>query len=252
MIKKIALLIFISLVIQSCATKKDILLYQDAVEGGQEKINFLPSKVQINDILYIRVAAIIPESVEPFNINLNTSNSTNVSTLKLQGYLVSELGTIVFPILGTVKVQGLTTLETQNLIAKMLNDNGLVKEPTVSVRIVNSKVTVLGEVNVPGTYSFDEQSISLSQAIGYAGGLTINGVRKDVLLIREVDGVRTYTHLDLTKSDWFKGPYFYVKQNDVIIINPNGPKIMTSGYLGNVGSVLGVVSIGLTLLLLLK
>jgi polysaccharide biosynthesis/export protein len=252
MIKKIFLLIIISLIIQSCANKKDLLYYQNVVEGSQDKINFLSTKVQINDILYIKVSAIIPESVEPFNINMNTTNSNNPSTLRLLGYLVTEDGEIVFPILGNLKVKGLTPLEIQKNIAKLLNDSGYVKDPTVSVRIVNGKVTVLGEVNVPGTYSFDEQSISFNQAIGYAGGLTINGVRKDVLLVREVDGLRTYTHLDLTSSDWTKTPYAYVKQNDVIIVNPNGPKIMTSGYLTNIGSVLSVFSIGLTLFLLFK
>ncbi|WP_333600046.1 polysaccharide biosynthesis/export family protein [Flavobacterium sp.] len=238
--------------IQSCASKKDLLYYQDLQDNSQDSISYLSNYVQINDILFIKVSALIPESVEPFNILVNASGNINIETYKVQGYLVAQDGTIAFPVLGTLNVAGKTILDVQNMIAKTLNDNGYIKNPTVSVRVINSKVTVLGEVRSPGTYSFSEQNISLNQAIGYAGDLTINGVRKDVLLIREINGTRTYIHLDLTASTWFNGPYYYVKQNDVIIVNPNGPKVMSSGYLNSLGSILGIVSFGITLILLLK
>jgi polysaccharide export outer membrane protein len=206
---------------------------------------------QINDILYIKVDALVPESATPFNLNLQTP-TLNAETIKIQGYLVSQEGTITFPILGELKVAGKSTIELQQMLSKMLNDKGYIKDANVNVRVINGKVTVLGEVNHPGTYSFDEQNISLNQAIGYAGDLTINGQRKDVLLIRESNGTRTYIKLDLTSSNWFDSPYYYVKQNDVIIVNPNGAKVMTSGYLTNLGSVLGFLTFGLTLYLILK
>lgn len=253
MTKKIFLLIICSLIIQSCANKKDILYYQDIEKNSQNQIQYFASKIQVNDILYIKVSSLIPESDEPFNFqSASLSGNINIITLKLQGYLVLEDGTIAFPVLGNLKVKGLSLVEVQEMICKMLKDKGYLKEPTVTVRVINSKVTILGEVSAPGTYSFEEQTISLNQAIGYAGGLTMNGVRKDILLIREVDGVRTYTKLDLTKSDWFSGPYYYVKQNDIIIVNPNGPKILTSGYVTSFGAIMGVVSFGIGLLLLLK
>ena len=175
-----------------------------------------------------------------------------MEAIKIQGYLVSQEGTITFPVLGELKVAGKSTIELQQMLTKTLNDKGYIKDANVNVRVINGKVTVLGEVNRPGTYSFEEQNISLNQAIGYAGDLTINGIRKDVLLIRENNGTRTYIKLDLTSSSWFTSPYYYVKQNDVIIVNPNGAKIMTSGYLGNIGSILSILSIGVTLFLLLK
>lgn len=250
--KKIVLLLFFMFLIQSCASKKDILFYQDVNENYQTNIQYFPSKIQVNDILYIKVISLIPESVEPFNIQLGASNNINIPLLKLQGYLVSEEGTIMFPVLGSLKVKGITTIEVQDMISKLLIDNGYIKNPTVITRIINSKVTVLGEVTSPGTYNFEEQTISLNQAIGYAGGLTINGVRKDVLLIREIDGVRTYTKLDLTKSDVFNGSNYYVKQNDVIIINPNGPKVLTAGYISSFGAVMGILSFGIGIFLLLK
>jgi polysaccharide export outer membrane protein len=252
MIKKLFFLLIASLFIQSCASKKDILYYQDIKTESQDNISYLTNKVQVNDILYIKVAALISESAEPFNIQMSALGNINIETYKIQGYLVSQKGTITFPILGDINVAGKSTEEIQDLLAKMLKDNGYIKDATVSARIINSKVTVLGEVKVPGTYSFDEQNISLNQAIGFAGDLTINGVRKDVLLIREINGTRTYVRLDLTSSEWFNGPYYYVKQNDVIIVNPNGPKVLTSGYLNNIGSIVGLLSFFVTVLLLLK
>ena len=252
MIKKIFLLL-LSLTILSCANKKDILYYQDLNNGSQEYINYLASTIQINDILFIKVSALIPESAEPFNLQIgNYGNNINIETYRIQGYLVSQEGTIVFPILGTINLAGKTTSEAQASIAKMLSDGGYIKEPTVSVRVINSKITVLGEVKTPGTYNYDEQNLSLNQAIGLAGDLTINGVRKDVMIIREVNGVRTYAHVDLTSSDWFTSPYYYVKQNDIIIVNPNGPKITSAGYLNSLGSTLGFISFGVTIYLLLK
>ncbi len=252
MIKKIIFLLVASFLLGSCANKKDILYYQDVVENSQNQVQYLPNKVQVNDILYIKVVSIVPESVEPFNIQLGSSNAVSPSLLKLQGYLVLEDGTIAFPVLGNIKVKGFSVVEIQDTISKLLLDRGYVKDPTVNVRIINSKVTILGEVNSPGTFNFEEQTISLNQAIGNAGGLTMNGVRKDVLLIREVDGVRTFTRLDLTKSDLFNSPYYYVKPNDVIIVNPNGPRILTAGYITNLGSFIGILSFGIGLFLLLK
>lgn len=253
MTKKL-LLFILALTILSCGSKKDILYYQDIKKSDQSAIQYMPNEVQINDILYIKVSAVVAESAQPFNLDNSTTNnfSVNIQTIKIQGYLVSQEGNIIFPILGAIKVAGKSTDEVQKFISKMLNDNGYLKDPIVSVRIINSKVTVLGEVKNPGTYSFDEQNISLNQAIGYAGDLTINGVRKDVLLIREVNGTRNYVHLDLTSTDWFNSPYYYVKQNDVIIVNPNGPKVMTSGYLRDIGAALGTLTFLLTVYILLK
>lgn len=251
MIKKIFLLL-LSLVIVSCASKKDILYYQDLQNGSQEYINYLSSTIQINDILFIKVSALIPESVEPFNLMSSSGNNVTIETYKIQGYLVSQEGSIVFPILGDINLAGKTTTEAQTLIAKMLSDGGYINEPTVSVRVINSKITVLGEVKSPGTFNYDEQNLSLNQAIGLAGDLTINGVRKDIMIIREVNGVRTYARVDLTSSDWFTSPYYYVKQNDIIIVNPNGPKITTSGYIYSLGATLGIISFTLTLYLLFK
>lgn len=252
MFKKILPIFIASLILSSCANKKDILYYQDLKTNSQDAIKYVANEIQVNDILYIKIDAIVPDSTKPFNINLNSSSIFNLDAFKVQGYLVAQDGTIVFPILGTISVSGKSTLELQELLVTMLKDKGYIKDANVNVRVINSKVTILGEVNKPGTYNFDEQNISLNQAIGYAGGLTINGVRKDVMLIRENNGTRSYIKLDLTSSNWFSSPYYYVKQNDVIIVNPNGAKVMSSGYLNNIGSIVGILSFAATIYLLLK
>ncbi len=252
MFKKILLPLIVFFMIASCANKKDILYYQDIKSNTQSSITYTSSEIQINDILRVKIDALVPDSAKPFNMEVSGFANTGPQSLSVQGYLVAQDGTIVLPILGIIKVDGLSTNELQDVLVKMLNDKGYLKNANVNVRVINSKVTVLGEVKTPGTYSFNEQNISLNQAIGYAGDLTINGKRTDVLLIRESNGVRNYIKLDLTSSSWFSSPYYYIKQNDVIIVNPNGPRIMTSGYLSNIGGILGVLTFGLTVFLLLK
>ena len=111
------------------------------------------------------------------------------------------------------------------------------------MRLINAKVTVLGEVNQPGTYNFTEQNITLLQAIGYAGDLTINGQREDIIVMRDEEGIRQITHIDLTTSDWLDSPYNFIKPNDVIVVNPNNPKVKSAGFVGNVGTLISVVSI---------
>ncbi|MGV3697939.1 polysaccharide biosynthesis/export family protein [Flavobacterium sp.] len=252
MFKKLLYTLFAITLLASCTSKKEILYYQDIQNNAVDAITYASNQIQVNDILYIKIDALIPDSAKPFNLDTSTSLGINTESLKVQGYLVSQEGTIVFPVLGTIKVAGKTTIELQNMFIQMLNDNGYIKDAKVNVRVINGKVTVLGEVRNPGTYPFQEQSISINQALGFAGDLTIYGERKNILLIREDNGLRSYIKLDLTASDWFSSPYYYIKQNDVIVVNPNGAKVMQSGYLGNIGAVLGVLSFTATMFLLFK
>jgi polysaccharide biosynthesis/export protein len=252
MFNKIFAVWVVSLVFLSCATKKDVLYYQDITKRGQGAVKYVPNSIQINDILSITVSSLVPELAEPFNPSSAQGNrQLNTQVMRLSGYLVAQDGSILFPILGTIAVAGKTAVEVQELLSSMISEKGYIKDPVVNVRIINNKVTILGEVKNPGTFSFEEQNVSLIQALGYAGDLTINGVRKDVLLIREVDGVRTYVKLDLTSSQWFDSPYYFLRQNDIIIVNPNGAKIMSSGYLNNIGTTMGILSFALTVYLIL-
>ena len=132
---------------------------------------------------------------------------------------------------------------------KILIEGKHLSEPIVTARLMNAKFTVLGEVSKPGTYNYSEQNISVLQALGYAGDLTINGKRENVLLIREENNAKTYITIDMTSKQWFGSPYYYIKPNDVIYVNPNGPKVKTAGYIGNLGTFISIVSLSLSMIL---
>ncbi|NKI25230.1 polysaccharide export protein [Arenibacter sp. 6A1] len=252
MIKNLFLLGLLPFLFQSCATNKEILYFQDAQEQGEQNITYVPPSIQPNDILDIKVSALVPETALPYNVQITgTITANNIELLKLQGYLVSTEGTLVFPVLGKLSVANKTTATLEQELEQLLENGGHLLQPKVSVRLLNAKVTVLGEVQRPGTYSFTEQQISLPQALGYAGDLTINGKRKNVMLIREENGQRTVTHIDLTTTDWFNSPYYYIKPNDFIVVNPNGPKVKSAGFVGSTGTLVSVLSLLLTSLVLI-
>lgn len=242
--KNILILILGILIFSSCASKKDILYFSDVNLNAQDKTFFSEGKIQTNDILSVVVSSSSPELASFYNTNQLGSSSVN-------GYLVTIEGSINLPILGKINVKGLTLLELEKLIIQKLIDGNQLLNPTVSVRLINAKFTILGEIKSPGTYAFNEQSISLLQALGYAGDLTINGKRQDVLIIREENNKRTYTTIDLTSKKWFDSPNYYIKPNDVIYVNPNGPKVTSSGYVPSFTNLLAVVSIAISTIILL-
>ena len=158
-------------------------------------------------------------------------------------------GEINFPVLGAMKVEGVSTKILAADLTKTLAD--YLKSPIVNVRLTNFKVTVLGEVKVPGSYTIPNERISIIEAIGLAGDLTIQGRRSTVLLVREQEGERKFVTIDLTNKKLFNSPYFYLAQNDVIYIEPNKTKLNSSVVGSNTGVILSSVSILITLITLL-
>ena len=250
MFKKLVFL-GILILLASCSSKKEILYLQDAEKFNDSEVLYTSSKIQPNDILSIKVETLIPEAALPYNRQNNNAVANNIDLLKLEGYLVLEDRTINFPILGSVFVGGKTTSELEEVLKNKLIEGNHLKNPNVSIRLLNAKVTVIGEVNKPGTYSFTEQNITLFQAIGLAGDLTINGKREDVLVVREVDGNRQVTRLDLTKGDFLQSPFYFIKPNDVIVVNQNDPKVKSAGFIGDIGTVLTIASLALSVTILL-
>ena len=249
---KIILILIISIVfLQSCVSKKEMLYMQDIVSYNNTEITFANHTLQVDDILKITVGALMPEAALPYN-NVTAGNmvANNIDVMKLDGYLVSQNGTINFPVLGELSVKDKTTQDLENDIKKLLVDGGYLINPNVTVRLLNAKVTILGEVQRPGTFSFTENNISLLQALGLAGDLTINGSREDVVVLRYVDGVQTTARINLTSASFLSGAYQMVKPNDVIVVNPNSAKLKTAGYVGNIGAILGIISVVLTSTLL--
>jgi polysaccharide export outer membrane protein len=253
MIKSVFMVVFMAILLQSCSSKKDILYFQDAANYASMPVEYSNTIIQTNDILSISVSALVSETTVPYNVQTVGSAGAlpNMEMLKLQGYLVSNQGTIVFPVLGNISVANQSLTELEQHLKTLLEQGGHLVNPSVSIRILNAKVTILGEVKNPGTYTYTEQYLTLPQALGYAGDLTINGKRTDILLIREIDGVRTMTQLDLTTANWMNDPKYSIKQNDVLVVNPSNPKVKTAGYIGNTGTLLTVFSLVLSSIILL-
>lgn len=225
---------------------------QDSDDLSAINVNYKSPTIQPNDILDIRVETLIPEAALPYNKSSNQPmQAANLDVLMLNGYLVSNNTTIKFPVLGEVSVKGMSTHQIESHIKKLLTEGNHLVNPEVYVRILNAKVTILGEVNAPGTYNFTEQNINILQALGYANDLTINGVRNDVRIIREINGVRTISHLDLTSSELLNSPYYIIQPNDVIVVNQNNPRVKNAGFVGNIGTVLTIASLALSVTILL-
>ncbi|MBU2927572.1 polysaccharide biosynthesis/export family protein [Winogradskyella psychrotolerans] len=236
----------------SCASKKDILYLQDADSAAQNAINYQDATIQPNDILKITVESVVPEAAIPYNKNaLQGAVSQSVELIQLDGYLVSINNTINFPVLGEISTLNKTTIQLSEFIKASLISGGHLSNPTVNVRLINAKVTVLGEVNNPGTFQYMEQNMTILQAIGYAKDLTINGKRNDVLITREADGMRKVAHIDLTSAEFMNSEFYYIKPNDLIVVNPNDTKVKESGFIGNIGTVLTIASLALTITILL-
>nr|WP_321248253.1 polysaccharide biosynthesis/export family protein [uncultured Psychroserpens sp.] len=249
--RKILIIGVLFLILSSCASKKEILYLQDSVNYNETALNYSIPKIEPNDILKIEIGALIQESAKPYNKGQSTLGGQSIELLQLEGYLVSEAHTINFPVLGLVSTKDKTISELEEQLKKDLEDGGHLKEPSVNIRLLNAKVTILGEVNSPGVYNFTEQNITLLQALGYASDLTINGKREDVKLIRESNGNRTITHIDLTSSGFLDSEFYLIKPNDVIIVNPNAPKVKSAGFVGNTATVISVISILLTTVVLI-
>ena len=251
--RKLIILFFTLLMISACTSKRKITYlngvdnYTNTDISKQKK----PYEIQVDDILRIEIRSMVPEAAIVYNrIYQSTNTSININLLQLEGYLVSSDYSINFPVLGIIEVLG-TTLELEKKITAILLDGGHLVNPTVSVRLLNSKFTVLGEVSNPGTFTFLEKNLTLLQALGYAGDLTINGKRKNITLIREVNGIRSARKLDITSKDILNNSAYYIRNNDVIIINPNYNRIKSAGFIGSPQSIASISSILLSITLLI-
>ncbi|TXD83385.1 polysaccharide export protein [Subsaximicrobium wynnwilliamsii] len=248
----LVIMLLVGTLLSSCASKKEILYLQDASKFDNSELSYGTTKIQPNDILRITVGALIEETAIPFNRSAGgQGGGGGIELIQLEGYLVTNENSISFPQLGSISTKDKTVLELEEYIKQMLESKGLLKAPTVNVRLLNAKVTILGEINSPGVYTFTEQNITLLQAIGYAGDLTINGKREDIKIIRELDGNRQIGTVDLTSGDFLNSDFYHVKPNDVIVVNPNDPRVKSAGFIGNVGTLLSVVSILFTTIVLI-
>jgi polysaccharide biosynthesis/export protein len=237
----------------SCVSKKEVLYLQNIQAYDNIEIISSENKLQENDILKIDVSSLEINASIPYNkVSSSGLVANSLQLMQLNGYLVSDSKTINFPVLGEISVEGKTPHELQKYLKKRLESEGHLLNPSVNIRLLNAKVTVLGEVNNPGTYTFTEKNISLLQALGLAGDLTIDGNRQDILVIRESEGKKIHTKLNLTSGSFLSTAFQNIKPNDVIIVNPNSKKVKSAGLLGNISTALSIASILLSTIILIR
>lgn len=245
---RILLILFFSS-LYSCSSYKNIPYFQniDRTSITTEEIsNYTKLTVQPDDIIGINVTSLNAEASSIFNYNLlrigGNFGGVGGQPNPVIGYMVDVNGFIQVPLIGSMKVAGLTTAEiSEELRVQLLSYLG---EPTVNIRILNYRVSVLGDVGRPGTFPLIHERVAIPEALSLAGDLNITGIRNNILLIREINGERIFIPIDLTSRDIFDSPYYYLKNNDVLYIQPDRSKFASADRrYRNAGLFLSIISI---------
>lgn len=238
---------FLGLIIllNACSMAKNIPYFKN-LESSSDNIavNQHEARICNDDLLTITVSAEDPLAVSPFNLPIVSYSAPGSESLYtspvMQPYLVDINGEITFPVLGKIKVGGLKKSEAVELIKEKLKP--YLKDPIVVIQYRNFKITVLGEVTRPGSYTISNERISIIEALGLAGDMTVYGKRDNVLLIRESDnGKKEYVRINLNNTDILSSPYYYLQQNDVIYVEPNSTKV-TAASNANLSLYLSTIS----------
>lgn len=229
-----SILIFLGFLILlgSCGTREKMVYFQTSTQDSlsqdsvKQNIQFTPT-LKPDDFLSVVITANDPESVIPFNYPevgggrvLNQGYMTGNAAKS--GYLVDPEGIVNLPVLGKIKLGGLSRTVATDILEERYAL--YLKNPVVNIQIQNYKITVLGDVNRPGTYSIPNERITLLEAIGLSGDLDITGVRDNVLVIREENGKREQYRINLKTDEVFSSPVYYLQQNDVVYVEPNTAK----------------------------
>tara|TARA_R110002049_G_C9167776_1_gene561611 strand:- start:2622 stop:3383 length:762 start_codon:yes stop_codon:yes gene_type:complete len=242
--QKIIVLILFVFLLTSCASRKNVVYFQDT--GNFETVvnkNRSISKFKVDDLVSIHVSSLNPEASVPFNLFRGGSESSGFRPEPVD-YLVDESGEIDFPVIGKLKIEGLSPEELRNLLRNKLSE--YLKDPIINIRLQNFTVTILGEVNRPGTYPVNGEQITILEAMGFAGDLTIRGVRDNVLVIRDFNGTKVYTRIDLTSKKMVDSPVYYLTQNDVVYVEPNKSGITASSLDQRASIAISIASVLIT------
>ncbi len=211
---------FLFLSLNGCVSYKQLLSYQDELLDSTVVKRLIPPKIiiQPNDVLSINVHGSDQETAAPFNLEDQNNFGFSVESVQLSGYLVDEDESIDFPVLGNVKLGGLTTTGAKKRLTELLKD--YLKEPVVNIRLLNFRVTVSGEVLSPGSFSVTNERLSIPDALALAGGLTDYANRANILVVREIGEEMILNRVNLQNTDFFTSEYYYLKQNDLIYVEP--------------------------------
>jgi polysaccharide export outer membrane protein len=243
---------FLALVFMSCANTRKVTYFSDVQDSVRivSKASLEPV-IQKKDILSITVSSLSNEATVIFNtpnLPITPSALSTPNMPQTAGYLVSQDGTIKFPVLGDLPAAGLTQKQLEKNITQLLIEKKLLFDPIVTARFLNFRVTVLGEVNHPGVVTVPSEQISILEAIGQAGDLTIYGIRDNVILIRQEGQNKLITRLNLNSSKILQSPYYFLKSNDIIYVEPAKDKIASTSLFQQR---LPVILSGLSLIIIL-
>jgi polysaccharide export outer membrane protein len=245
------LLLFFSIFFLSCASKKDIVYLQDVdTIKASNSLSYEPV-LKNDDLLSIIVSADDPEVTYMFNIpQIQGNYKVDESQSSIRTYLIDSYGQIEFPVLGKISLAGLTRSEAIKELTQKVKP--YITNPTINLRILNYKVSVIGEVIKPGSYNFSSERVTLLEALAIAGDLTIYGKRNNILIIREKNNEKTYNRVDITNSSFVNSEFYYLTQNDVIVVEPNKTRINSSSFGPNVLGIISAASIIISILILLQ
>lgn len=230
---EISLLSIVLVMFSSCINTRKAKYFPDALDGTIATNTPIPEAViQQNDILSITISSPNEEASAILNTEPARGTEGIATSATLgggAGYLVGVDGSVQLPLLGPIKAAGLTKEELQKNIVRIILEKKLLVEPLVSIRFMNFRVTVLGEVNRPSVVSVPNEKISLLEAIGLAGDITIYGKKENVMVIREDGSRKTITRLNLNSNEIFTSPYYYLRSNDIVYVEPNKAKVASAG-----------------------
>ena len=250
-VSKIVLAIII-ITLTSCVSKKKIVYFQND-EVDQSKTNTTYKTVfKSDDLLQITISALDLEAVKPFNlptVNYSAISDRAAGTPQQQSYLIDNKGFIDFPVLGKIKLAGLSRADAIDLLKNKLSPD-YIKNPTINIKITNFSITVLGDVKNPGRFTIPNERISVLEAIGLAGDLSISGVRIIEIKREENNQIKTYK-LDLRSNKIFNSPAYYLQQNDVVYVEPNKASSQNAAYNRNTGLFISLGSIIISLITIL-
>lgn len=250
--KKYLILFLSYLALNSCATKDEIVYFQNL-----EKLENMPAiehfepQIEVNDVLDIQISSLNEEVVAPFQFNVNRQSGGGGggqgNSRGPIGYLVEVDGSIRFPVLGKLEVEGKTRRELEEMLTYQLED--YVTDVVVRVRIVNFRVTVLGETGT-SVIQVPNERISMPELIAMAGDISYNGKRENILVIRDHDGKKSYGRVDMTDVDVFQNPYYFLKQNDIVYVEPTYRTVKAAGFITSWQGIVSIVTTAFSLVLL--
>tara|TARA_Y100001954_G_scaffold238511_1_gene306433 strand:+ start:358 stop:1110 length:753 start_codon:yes stop_codon:yes gene_type:complete len=246
------ILLIVFLLIFSCSSKKDVLLIQDTKSALNYNYEYEVLKIQPDDILRINILSKSASLSSLYEKQQLVGQNSSMLGYQIEGFLVDSNGFVNIPVLPAVLVKNLTIKEASDKIRKLLDQNDIIRNAVVDIKILNAYFTVLGEVRTPGRYSFLENNMNILQALGIAGDLTINGKRDDIRIISKKDGNMIVKSVNLTSSKSLVTDGFQIFPGDIIIVNANNARVKNAGVVGNFGNLLSVMSFILSSIILIS